>query len=131
MDEVYSYYVKKYRKISEWKLTAVTWNFSNKNLILYEQNTPFGVFEFKIIGEVKKENIVWAWENKDNFIDKEFYPKGLKRKIKNIIGNTNNLFLSTIIALHALNGIWYIHLHDESMLIEKIAILTKIIKIYK
>jgi hypothetical protein len=129
MDKIYSNYLIKFKKVSDWNIVDLTWNISNKMLIVFTNNIPFGVFEIKIIGEVRNEDILWAWKTKANYIDKEFYPKGLKKKIKNIIGNGNNLFIKTIIALDVLNGIWYIHLHDDS--IEKIAIITKIIKIYK
>lgn len=128
MDQIYENYKKKYSKITnEWKLNNLSWNITNDELILYNNNLPFGKFKIKIIGEIINNKLIWAWDNKHNYININLYPKGLKNKIKNFIGT--NIFLNTIIALDILNGIWYIHLHDEN--IEKIAIFTKIIKLYK
>jgi hypothetical protein len=128
MDEIYLAYEKKYKKIQKlWKINNLTWNIVDQQLYVFDDDLPFGVFEIKIIGEIEKNKLKWVWNDKQNFIDKKIYPKGLKKGIKKYIGK--DVFLNTIIALDFLDGIWYIHLHDGS--IEKIAILTQIIKLYR
>jgi hypothetical protein len=136
MDLVYDNYTKKYKKIKELLNSTIenlTWNLNNTNLVLFSNKLPVGVFEIKLIGEIKDNKFIWAWENKENYIDKNLYPTDLKKNIigtqNNIFLNNNNIFLNIIIALEVLNGIWYIYLQDDN--INKIAIITKIIKLYK
>jgi hypothetical protein len=105
-----------------------SWNINDNKLALYSDKKPIGIFKFKKIATVCNEHWVWCFNDKENYIDKIYYPNGLKNKLTEEIINARDSLTKIVYSLKALKGEWYAYLVDENC--TNVVILTEIIKLY-
>jgi hypothetical protein len=104
---------------------------SGRRMVLYDENKlPIGVFKVKRIAKIEDDKWIWCWEDRDNFIDKHLYPKGLRTCLDTTIKESPEEFTKIVASLIALQGEWYVYLHDRNN-VKMVIVITKVYKLYK
>lgn len=126
------YYTERHQAMSRvFRASSYTWSRSGKRLVIYgDGDRPLGVFRVKIVARIDTDKKwIWCWDDKNNFMEKDFYPSHLRAYLDDAIIVSDDTFLKTIASLTALQGQWYVYLDDKNGT-RLVVILTHICKLY-